>query len=119
MLFNNPPHRMASTPQTPNGILALEGEVDLHRAPEIRAALAPLVAQKIPRLLIDLTRVRYIDSSGLAVFIETLQRVMAYGGSFGLFGLSDSVRTIFHVACLDQVFRIFPDEATATAQLPA
>ena len=110
---------MASTPQNPNGILALEGEVDLHRAPEIRAALAPLVAQKVPRLLIDLTKVRYIDSSGLAVFIETLQRVMAYGGTFGLFGLSESVRAIFHVACLDQVFRIFPDEAAATAALSA
>jgi anti-anti-sigma regulatory factor len=47
--------------------------------------------------------------------IETLQRVQAYGGTFGLFGLGDSVRTIFHVACLDQVFRIFPDEAAATA----
>jgi anti-sigma B factor antagonist len=106
---------MASTSQTHNGILVLVGEVDLHRAPEIREALAPLVAQKVPRLLIDLTQVRYIDSSGLAVFIETLQGVMAYGGTFGLFGLSDSVRTIFHVACLDQVFRIFPDAATATA----
>ena len=113
------PHRMASTPQTPHGILALDGEVDLHRAPEIRAALAPLVAQKVPRLLIDLTKVRYIDSSGLAVFIETLQRVMAYGGAFGIFGLSESVRAIFHVACLDQVFRIFPDEAAATAELSA
>jgi len=105
---------MAST-QTHNGTLALEGEVDLHRSAEIRAALAPLVAQKVPRLLIDLTKVSYIDSSGLAVFIETLQRVQAYGGFFGLFGLGESVRTIFHVACLDQVFRIFPDEAAATA----
>ena len=110
---------MASTPQSHNGILALEGEVDLHRAPEIRAALAPLVAQKVPRLLIDLTKVRYIDSSGLAVLIETLQRVMAYGGRFGLCGLSESVRAIFHVACLDQVFRIFPDQAAATAALAA
>lgn len=106
---------MASAPQSHHGILVLEGEVDLHRAPEIRAALAPLIAEKMPRLLIDLTNVRYIDSSGLAVFIETLQRVMAYGGAFGLFGLSESVRAIFHIACLDQVFRIFPDEAAATA----
>ena len=116
MLLANFPHRMPPTPQTSTGLLALEGEVDLHRAPELRAALAPLVAEKVPRLLIDLTKVRYIDSSGLAVFIETLQRVMAYGGSFALFGLSDSVRTIFHVACLDQVFRIFPDQAAATSE---
>lgn len=106
---------MITTSQTRNGILALEGEVDLHRAAEIRELLAPLVAQKTPRLLIDLTKVSYIDSSGLALLIETLQNVQAHGGTFALFGLGDSIRTIFHVACLDQVFKIYPDEAAATA----
>lgn len=106
---------MAPTSQTPDGIFPLEGEVDLHRAPEIRKALAPLLAQKPPRLLIDMTKVGYIDSSGLALLIETLQRVQSHGGSLAIFGLRESVRTIFHVACLDQVFRIFPDQATALA----
>ena len=107
--------RMAPTSQTPDGIFRLDGEVDLHRAPEIRAALAPLLAQKTPRLLVDMTAVSYIDSSGLALLIETLQRVLGYGGKFAVFGLRESVRAIFHVACLDQVFRIFPDEAAALA----
>jgi anti-sigma B factor antagonist len=106
---------MTTPSQTEKGILALGGEVDLHRSPEIREMIAPFVAQKVPRLLIDLSGVSYVDSSGLAIFIETLQRVQAYGGTFGLFGLRESVRTIFHIACLDQVFRIFPDEAAATA----
>jgi len=106
---------MSQTSQTEKGILALDGEVDLHRSPEIRKAIAPFVERKVPRLLIDLTKVSYIDSSGLALFIEALQRVQGYGGTFGLFGLGESVRAIFHIACLDQVFRIFPDEASATA----
>ncbi len=106
---------MITTSQTEKGILALDGEVDLHRSPEIREAIAPMVEKKVPRLLIDLSKVSYIDSSGLALLIETLQRVQAYGGMFGLFGLRESVSAIFHVACLDQVFRIFPDEAAATA----
>jgi anti-sigma B factor antagonist len=106
---------MATTSQTPDGIFRLDGEVDLHRAPEIRAALAVLLAQKTPRLVIDMTGVSYIDSSGLALLIETLQRVVDYGGAFALFGLRESVRAIFHVACLDQVFRIYPDQAAALA----
>jgi anti-sigma B factor antagonist len=106
---------MATTSQTPDGIFRLDGEVDLHRAPEIRAALAVLLAQKTPRLVIDMTGVSYIDSSGLALLIETLQRVVDYGGTFALFGLRESVRAIFHVACLDQVFRIYPDQAAALA----
>ena len=56
---------MATTSKTPFSILALEGEVDLHRAVEIRGTLAPLIAQKVPRLLIDMSKVSYIDSSGL------------------------------------------------------
>lgn len=106
---------MPATSPAQTGILALEGEVDLHRAPEIRKTIAGFIERKVPRLLIDLSKVSYIDSSGLALFIETLQRAQTYGGTFGLFGLGESVRTILHVACLDQVFTIYPDEAAATA----
>lgn len=104
-----------ATPTT--GILALEGEIDLHRSPQIKETLEPLLSQKVPVLLIDMSAVSYIDSSGLAVFIETLQRVMGYGGKFGLFGLRDSVRGIFEIARLDQVFNLFPDEASAQSAL--
>lgn len=99
--------------QPNTGILALEGEIDLHRSPQIKETLQPLLEQKLQRILIDMSEVDYIDSSGLAMFIETLQRVGAYGGRFGLFGLRDSVRSIFEIARLDQVFQIFPDESAA------
>lgn len=102
-----------AAPKPTTGILALEGEIDLHRSPEIKETLQPLIEQKTPRILIDMSGVQYIDSSGLALFIEALQRVMSYGGKFGLFGLRESVRGIFEIARLDQVFQIFPDEATA------
>ncbi len=97
------------------GIIALAGEIDLHESPQIKEAMQPLIAQKLPRLLVDMSGVTYIDSSGLALFIEAMQRVQAYGGLFGLFGLRPSVRTIFEIARLDQVFRLFPDRAAALA----
>ena len=103
----------ASHPQT--GILALEGEIDLHRSPQIKETLEPLVAQKVKRILVDFSAVTYIDSSGLAVMIETLQRIQSYGGKFAMFGLRDSVRSIFEIARLDQIFSIFTDEAAALA----
>ena len=108
---------MASQSKPQTGILALEGEIDLHRLPEIKETLEPLVAQQTPRILIDLTKVTYIDSSGLAAFIETMQRIASYGGKFALFGLGESVRAIFEIARLDQIFRIFPDEDAAVSEL--
>jgi anti-sigma B factor antagonist len=103
----------ATLPKTE--ILVLLGEIDLHRSPEIKELLQPLVAGKAPRILLDLSAVTYMDSSGLAVFIEALQKVLGYGGKLGLFGLQDGVRNIFEIARLDQVFEIYHDEATALA----
>lgn len=98
-------------------ILTLSGEIDLHRSPEVKEALGVLVQRQVPSILIDLSAVDYIDSSGLAVLIEGFQRVTAYGGKLGLFGLQEKVRGIFEVARLDQVFQIFPDEASALASV--
>ncbi len=77
--------------------------------------MQPLIDQKLKRILVDMSGVSYIDSSGLALFIEAMQRIQAYGGFFGLYGLRPTVRTIFEIARLDQVFRIFPDRAASLA----
>ena len=66
-------------------------------------------------LVVDLSRVSYIDSSGLAALIEAMQNVQEYGGKFALAGLQETVRTIFEIARLDQVFQIFPDVDAALA----
>ena len=103
----------ATHPQT--GILALEGEIDLHRSAQVKETLEPLVTQKAKRILLDFSAVTYVDSSGLALMIETLQRIQGYGGKLALFGLRKTVRHIFEIARLDQIFSIFPDEAAALA----
>ena len=102
-----------STPSP--GVLALEGEIDLHEAPNIKETLQPLIAAQSPTVVVDLSGVTYIDSSGLALFIETMQRVQAYGGKFALCGLRPGVKTIFEIARLDQVFIIFPHVDAALA----
>ena len=102
-------------PKDDSNILPLEGEIDLHVSPQIGASLAAIIDKKPTKVVVDLARVTYIDSSGLAVLIEAMQNVDAYGGMFALSGLQDGVRPIFEIARLDQVFRIFPDTATALA----
>jgi anti-sigma B factor antagonist len=97
-------------------VIAPEGEIDLNSSSLIKEQLEPVIAEKRPRVVVDLSGVSYIDSSGLAVFIEAMQRVQAYGGAFSLCGLRESVNHIFSIARLDQVFRIFPDRATAESQ---
>jgi anti-sigma B factor antagonist len=96
-------------------IVTLEGEIDLHESPNVRDRLRPLIDQKAPRVYIDMSEVVYIDSSGLAVLIDAMQRIANYGGKFGLIAISPAVRTVLEIARLDQVFRLYPSRAAAVS----
>jgi anti-sigma B factor antagonist len=81
----------------------------------VALSLSQMVKKKPSKLVVDLSKVSYIDSSGLAVLIEAMQGVEEYGGIFALAGMQETVRSIFEIARLDQVFRIFPDVDSALA----
>jgi anti-sigma B factor antagonist len=100
-----------------SNVLPLDGEIDLHVSPRVAGALGAMIEQKPPRLVVDLSNVTYIDSSGLAVLIEGMQNVEAYGGRFILAGIQENVKPIFEIARLDQVFLIFPHVDAALAAI--
>ena len=106
---------MAPKKTAAHKLLKLEGEIDLHRSPDIKRELQEATQAQPARLLIDLSDVSYIDSSGLAVLLNGMQNVEAYGGKLFLVGPSDSVRAIFETSKLDQVFRIVPSVDAAEA----
>lgn len=96
----------------PNTI-ALAGEVDLNDSSMLKARFDTLLESKPPRLYVDMSGVTYIDSSGLAVLIEMMQRLHTYGGALVLYGLQATVQNVFHISRLDQVFQIHPDKTAA------
>ena len=96
-------------------VLELEGEIDLHVSPEVAASLRKIIEKKPKQLVVDLTKVTYMDSSGVAVLIQAMQDVQGYGGKFALAKVQPSVQHIFEIARLDQVFQIAPDVDSALA----
>ena len=104
---------MAKTAQPK--IFSHDGAIDLHVSPEVRAALREIIDAKPKRLVVDLSRVPYVDSSGLAVLIGAKQELEADGGAFVLAGAQQAVRTILESARLDQYFKLAPDVAAASA----
>ena len=96
-------------------VLPFKGEIDLHVFPEITASLSALIEKKPRHLVVDVSRVTYIDSAGLAALIVAMQKVEAYGGQFSLVGFQPTVHSIFKMSRLDRIFRIFPDVDTALA----
>ncbi len=98
----------------PNAV-PLKGEIDLHVSPSVTTSLDEMIGKKPERLVVDLSAVTYIDSAGLAALIQAMQKVEGYGGKFQLAGLQETVRSIFEISRLDQVFQIFPDVDAALA----
>jgi len=96
-------------------ILPLEGEIDMYVSPRIATELRALIKDKPEKLVIDFSKVSYIDSSGLAILIDGMQKVEAYRGKLYLVGMRESVRIIFKTSRLDQVFRIRRNVAEALA----
>jgi anti-sigma B factor antagonist len=104
-----------------NGVTTLKllGEVDLHASPTLRAELQECASEKTPVLLVDFAGVDYIDSSGLATFIEYLRDASAYQGKIALFGMKQKVRTIFDLVRLNELFTITDSADAAAAALAA
>ena len=96
-------------------VFSPEGAIDLHVSPEVRASLRELIDKKPKRLIVDMSRVPYVDSSGLAVLIGAMQSLEHDGGVFMLAGAQQTVRTILESARLDQYFRLYPDIDAAVA----
>ncbi len=97
-------------------VYAPSGAIDLHVSPELRAALRTIIDEEKPkRLVVDLSGVPYIDSSGIAVLIGAMQSLEHEGGVFLIAGPQEGVRMIFESAKLDQYFRLFPDVEAAAA----
>ena len=96
-----------------DNFLPLEGEIDLHRSPRVERSLASMIKRKPNHLVVDLSGVTFIDSSGVAVLIRALQNIQQYGGKLTLSGMNDKVRPIFEITRLDQVFVIDPGDSTS------
>lgn len=91
--------------QGPFTVVALSGEVDLHYSPQARNVILKLLKQDRP-VLVDLSAVSYIDSSGIASLVEGYQMARSRNLQFGLAGVSDAARQVLQLARLDKVFPI-------------
>ncbi len=90
------------------------GDVDLSRSPCLRQALKKSLSDVTGRLIVDLTDVPYMDSSGVATLVEAMQLARRNSVKLVLCGMQDQVRSIFEIARLDRVFSIVPSREDAT-----
>ena len=87
-------------------VVAFEGDVDLESSPEARRILLDCLG-RTSSLLVDLSAVTYIDSSGIASLVESFQNARKAGRRFALVAVSGSVLSVLRLSRLDKVFTIY------------
>ena len=100
-------------------ILDCSGEVDLYSSTHLREMLVKELNGSVPSVLINMTDISYIDSSGIATLLEGLQLSKKTQKRFGLYGLRKNARSVLALARLDKVFTIWESEQEAVEKIPA
>jgi anti-sigma B factor antagonist len=88
-------------------MIALAGEVDLHTAPEFKERLVQVLDDGKKHLVVDLSKVTFIDSTTLGVLIGGVKRLRPTGGSLALAGPNPAIAKVFEITGLDRIFPIY------------
>lgn len=92
----------------------VSGEVDLHTAPMLRERIHELTEQGTDRIVLDLSELSFMDSTGLGVLVAGLKRLKSRDGELVLAGMQDPVKKILQVTGLDKVFDMRSSVAEVT-----
>ncbi len=99
------------------GLIELSGEVDLYTAPRFKDDLIALIDDGAVDIVIDLSRVTFIDSTALGVIIGGVKRLHDRDGRLALVAASRPVVRILNITGLDRVLTIFDTREAAFAAL--
>lgn len=94
-------------------ICKVDGEIDINTAPQVKTKFDNLIREKKEKIIINMEKVNYIDSSGLATLVELLKNFRKYGARLKLVALSAKVRSLFEITKLEKLFDILEKEEEA------
>ncbi len=96
-------------------MLDVAGEVDVYSAPTLRERLAELLEATEPDVIVNLTEVTFLDSTGIGTLVAALNRAVALGGTLLLVCDHERLLKLFRITGLDSVFSIHPTVEAALA----
>lgn len=99
-------------------VVSLSGELDQHTADELRTAIEKELDKDIARhMLLDLSQLAFMDSSGVGVLLGRFRRIHAQGGKMAAYALHPHLERLYELAALSRVIPAFAAEDTAILEL--
>ncbi|MBN1197777.1 MAG: STAS domain-containing protein [Bacteroidales bacterium] len=91
-------------------IVSINGRLDTTNYSVLEKKLLELIDSGETRLLVNLSKMDYVSSSGLRILLMALKRITMAKGKFVLCSLQDNIKEIFEISGFTNIFEIFPDE---------
>jgi anti-sigma B factor antagonist len=96
-------------------VFALQGDADLHAAPELRDLLSIAIDRGARTIVVDFAETSFVDSTALGVLLGAVKRLRDKGGEMQLVVARPEIRRMFEITLLDQVFPLQETRARALA----
>jgi anti-sigma B factor antagonist len=94
-------------------VLAVEGEIDIATSPRLISSLSEAVTETAQSLVVDLSAVDYMDSTGLALLLNAHRRVLRRGFGFAVVCPRDALLRVFKLTDMVETLRVCPDRESA------
>jgi anti-sigma B factor antagonist len=100
-------------------VIDAAGEIDIHTAPRLRELLLDLVHKNNYQLVVNMEKVKFLDSTGIGVLVGSLKRVRAHDGSVDLVCTQGRILKVLRITGLTKVFGIHEtvDQAIAAKKI--
>lgn len=99
-------------------VVEVSGKLTSFESGALRNSIAKLLKEGRKQILLNLSALTYLDSSGIGELVQTYMSVIKGGGEMKVVGLSDKVEEILKITQLYQVFQEFQDEQSALRSFP-
>jgi len=94
-----------------------EERIDSKVAPDLKAHLLLLIEQGVDKILIDLSHVEYVDSSGLGALLFGVRQLRMFMGNLAVFGARKRVLNLIRIAKLEDILRNYESEEDAVKNM--
>lgn len=86
--------------------------LDASQSPAFKRDIAPVLTAN-PKVILDLSELQFVDSTGLGTIVSCLKMLNALGGGLKLYGMSKSIRALFELVRMHRVFYIYNSKEEA------
>lgn len=108
--------KVTTRSQGDHTVISVAGEIDLYTAPKLQSELMTALTASPVRLIVDMSRVDFCDSTGINVLLAAHRQARECGGELQLAGPGSATRKVLQVTGLESVFTVIDDPVRVTGQ---